>query len=74
MRLFIQGAAITALFIAMASAAQSGIFTADGVELEIYQSGEDIMYGEPVSSRPFEPSYTRSLTPYSKAWSRYIAG
>ncbi|EKV11992.1 hypothetical protein PDIG_34550 [Penicillium digitatum PHI26] len=60
MRLFIQGAAITALFIAMASAAQSGIFTADGVELEIYQSGEDIMYGEP--ARDLEGRATNACT------------
>lgn len=49
MRLFLQGTAVLALLVANASAAKSGLFAANGVELEIYQSGEDIFYGEPVS-------------------------
>ncbi|KAL2696521.1 hypothetical protein AAEP93_002935 [Penicillium crustosum] len=49
MRLFLQGTAILALLVANASAAKSGLFAANGVELEIYQSGEDIFYGEPQS-------------------------
>lgn len=57
MKLSLQGTAILALLIANASAAQSGIFTANGVELEVYQYGEDIIYGEPVSHLSFEPSY-----------------
>ncbi|CDM35812.1 unnamed protein product [Penicillium roqueforti FM164] len=48
MKLFVQGLAILALLIANASATQSGIFAANGVELEVYQSGEDIIYGEPM--------------------------
>jgi hypothetical protein len=73
MKLFFQGTAILALLISNASAAQSGIFVANGVELDIYQSGEDIIYGEPVSRLSFGPSYIQQLTPYSKAWSRYIS-
>lgn len=50
MKLFLQGTAILALLISNASAAQSGVFAANGVELELYQSGEDVIYGEPVST------------------------
>lgn len=57
MRLFLQGTAVLALLVANASAAKSGLFAANGVELEIYQSGEDIFYGEPVSLRSFQSSY-----------------
>ncbi|CAG8176728.1 unnamed protein product [Penicillium nalgiovense] len=49
MKLFLQGTTILALLIANASATKSGIFVANGVELEMYQSGEDIIYGEPQS-------------------------
>jgi hypothetical protein len=49
MKLFLQGTTILALRIANASAAKSGLFAANGVELEMYQSGEEIIYGEPVS-------------------------
>lgn len=49
MKLLFQGTAIFALLIVNASAEKSGIFAANGVELEVYQSGEDIIYGEPVS-------------------------
>lgn len=57
MKLFVQGLAILALLIANASATQSGIFAANGVELEVYQSGEDIIYGEPVSLYPLNLLY-----------------
>ncbi|KAF3027544.1 hypothetical protein E8E15_010573 [Penicillium rubens] len=49
MKLFLQGTTILALLIANASAAKSGLFAANGVELEMYQSGEEIIYGEPQS-------------------------
>jgi hypothetical protein len=49
MKLFLQGTTILGLLIANASAAKSGLFAANGVELEMYQSGEEIIYGEPVS-------------------------
>ena len=49
MKLFLQGTTILALLMANASATKSGIFAANGVQLEMYQSGEDIIYGEPVS-------------------------
>ncbi|KAJ5603167.1 hypothetical protein N7537_006123 [Penicillium hordei] len=60
MKLFFQGTAILALLISNASAAQSGIFVANGVELDIYQSGEDIIYGEP--ARDLEGRETNACT------------
>lgn len=59
MRLFLQGTAVLALLVSNASAVKSGVFAANGVELELYQSGEDFIYGEPVSTSSLEPSYTR---------------
>ncbi|KAJ5442104.1 hypothetical protein N7445_005111 [Penicillium cf. griseofulvum] len=47
MKLFLQGTAVLTLLIAKASAAQSGIFAANGVELEMYHFGEDTIIGEP---------------------------
>ncbi|CAI7665710.1 unnamed protein product [Penicillium glandicola] len=48
MKLFLQGTAILALLIGNTSAARSGIFAANGVELEVYQFGDDTIIGEPV--------------------------
>ncbi|OQD97696.1 hypothetical protein PENSOL_c011G08726 [Penicillium solitum] len=65
MRLFLQGTAVLALLVANASAAKSGLFAANGVELEIYQSGEDIFYGEPQSltqARDLEGRGTNACT------------
>ncbi|CAI7628116.1 unnamed protein product [Penicillium palitans] len=59
MRLFVQGTAILALLVANASAAKSGLFAANGVELEIYQSDEGIFYGEP---RDLEGRATNACT------------
>jgi hypothetical protein len=42
---------LLAVFLHKVSAEQSGIFAANGVELEMYQFGEDIIYGEPVSTQ-----------------------
>lgn len=49
MRFTIPGVAVCALFVASASAAGNGIFAANGVELETYKFGEDVIYGEPVN-------------------------
>jgi hypothetical protein len=45
MKLFLQGTTILGLLIANASAAKSGLFAANGVELEMYQSGELLIIG-----------------------------
>lgn len=49
MRIPLKATTFVALLLVGVSAEQSGIF-ANGVELEMYQFGEDIIYGEPVSS------------------------
>ncbi|KAJ5836370.1 hypothetical protein N7447_002396 [Penicillium robsamsonii] len=65
MKLFLQGTAVLALLIAKASAAQSGFFAANGVELEVYQFGEDTIIGEPqsmVQARDLEGRDTNACT------------
>ena len=54
MKLSFQYTALLALLIAGASAEKSGIFVANGLELEMYQFGEDVIYGEPVSTPSFQ--------------------
>lgn len=49
MRIPLKATTFVALLLAGVSAEQSGIFAANGVELEMYQFGEDVIYGEPVS-------------------------
>ncbi|KAJ6080120.1 hypothetical protein N7467_009873 [Penicillium canescens] len=56
----IPGVAVYALFVASAAAAGNGIFAANGVELETYKFGEDIIYGEP--ARGLEGRDTNACT------------
>ncbi|KXG50161.1 uncharacterized protein PGRI_061280 [Penicillium griseofulvum] len=60
MKLFLKGTAVLALLIAKASAAQNGIFAANGVELQTYQFGEDTIIGEPQSM--VQVNYQLTLT------------
>ncbi|KAJ5794750.1 hypothetical protein N7457_001349 [Penicillium paradoxum] len=62
---FLQGTAFVALFIARASAAGSGIFAANGVELEVHNFGGDMMIGEPqslIQARSLEVRDTNACT------------
>ncbi|KAJ5347904.1 hypothetical protein N7541_001174 [Penicillium brevicompactum] len=47
MKLSFQAATIISLLLAGASAEKSGMFMANGMELEMHQFGEDIIYTEP---------------------------
>lgn len=48
MKLSFQAATIISLLLAGASAEKSGMFMANGMELEMHQFGEEIIYTEPV--------------------------
>lgn len=48
MKIF-QATTLFALLLAGVSAEKSGLFAANGVELEIYEVGDDVVYSEPVS-------------------------
>jgi hypothetical protein len=54
MKFSLPSTAILALLIAGASAEKSGLFAANGLELEMYQVGDDVIYGEPVSTSQSE--------------------
>ena len=49
MKFSLQATALFTLLLAGASAEKSGIFAASGMELEMYQVGDDVIYSEPVS-------------------------
>ncbi|CAI7646506.1 unnamed protein product [Penicillium bialowiezense] len=50
MKFSLQATTLFALLLAGASAEKSGLFMANGIELEMYQVGEDIIYSEPERS------------------------
>ena len=56
MKLSFQAAAFVSLLLAGASAEKSGMFMANGMELEMHQFGEDIIYSEPVGFQVFSRS------------------
>lgn len=49
MRFIFQATALCALVLTRVSAERSGLFLANGMELDEYRVGDEIMYGEPVS-------------------------
>jgi hypothetical protein len=49
MRFILHATTLCTLLAAQAIATGSGLFTANGVELQEYRFAEEIMYGEPVS-------------------------
>lgn len=62
MKFSLQNAAFLALFIAKASAAGSGIFAANGVELEVRNFDSDTMIGEPVGDLLLWKAWAYQLT------------
>lgn len=57
MKFLLQGTAFFALFISQVAAEKSGVFAANGVELEVYTFEGDVMIGESVSTQVSKGSY-----------------